>query len=995
MNYVTQPVEPGGDQTNSADDPYLEFGKVIDLHPVFAAMALARKAAEANATDPADVVWDPAWPDLEVDNDDYWNDLVERNWEILSRWYSMSVWAAQKGKRLHFKVVDGVETVTAINAVLPNMASEMVPAITTPVDDTVSTMAKVAPSAIATPQELTELRLKLHSSGYHPVPVIGAHVDTPSAGKKPAMQAWATKCATANQEEVAGWSRSQRDCTNTGILCGEIVGVDIDVLDAALSEKLVARAQELFGPTSLLRIGRAPKTLLVYRVEAPHRKLSTPDLILGDVLEDKNARAKVEILAQGQQFVGFGIHPFTSAAYHWTDKSPLDVPLSDIPVVTLELLQQFISESERILRAAGGRTATEIKKKSKAETMETKEKTKVQEKEIKTRENETRDREQQGNKAANVDNNEKPSREKIADALNHVVNDLEYDEWINIGFALYDGLGDGGRDLWESWSATYPGNDPEVTAAKWNSFATGHSVKIATLFWFAKEQGWWWKDAAPEGHIKLDDFQAFLPEHKYLFTPTCDLWSAISVNSQLQPVLVLDKNGKPKLGPSTKNKAGQLVRGEPVFSPANEWLDKNQSVLQMTWAPGLPMLIRGRLIQDGGWYDHAGASCFNLYRPPTIALGDAMKAGRWVDHVKRVYPENHDHITKWLAYKRQHPEVKINHNIVLGGNVGVGKDTLLAPAVQAVGPWNCSEVSPANLFEPFNEYLKAVLMRVSEAHDIGDVSKFQLYERMKTIGAAPPETLRVNEKNKPAHHVANIVGVIITTNHKTNGLYLPADDRRHYVTWSDVKHSDFESVEGAGDASKYFDALWNWYLQEDGFEHVAAYLATLDISGFNPKAPPDKTPAFWAIVDANRPSEESEIVDLLETIGNPPVVTLEWMAQCSQDDLSAFFKDRKNRATVRHRLENAGYEPVRNDTAKDGFWKVDGSRRVIYARKDLSVPEQFKAARSLAAGCVWQYIPGAFPGDGRAFQAGTWKWGKPASLAMVPLHSSESLLAVA
>jgi hypothetical protein len=45
--------------------------------------------------------------------------------------------------------------------------------------------------------------------------------------------------------------------TNTGLLCGEIVGVDIDVLDAALSAKLVAQALELFGPTPLLRIGRA------------------------------------------------------------------------------------------------------------------------------------------------------------------------------------------------------------------------------------------------------------------------------------------------------------------------------------------------------------------------------------------------------------------------------------------------------------------------------------------------------------------------------------------------------------------------------------------------------------------------------------------------------------------------------------------------------------------------------------------------------------------
>jgi hypothetical protein len=31
---------------------------------------------------------------------------------------------------------------------------------------------------------------------------------------------------------------------------------------------------------------------------------------------------------------------------------------------------------------------------------------------------------------------------------------------------------------------------------------------------------------------------------------------------------------------------------------------------------------------------------------------------------------------------------------------------------------------------------------------------------------------------------------------------------------------------------------------------VAAYLANLDLSAFDPKAPPPKTDAFWAIVDA-------------------------------------------------------------------------------------------------------------------------------------------------
>ncbi len=113
MSNLSQPVETGN-QTNDAVSPALEFGKVIDLHPVYAAMAKAREAAEANGTDPADVVWDPAWPDLPFDDGDYWNDLIERNWETLSRWYAMSLAAARKGKILHIKVGDGVEIVTEI-----------------------------------------------------------------------------------------------------------------------------------------------------------------------------------------------------------------------------------------------------------------------------------------------------------------------------------------------------------------------------------------------------------------------------------------------------------------------------------------------------------------------------------------------------------------------------------------------------------------------------------------------------------------------------------------------------------------------------------------------------------------------------------------------------------------------------------------------------------------------------------------------------------------
>jgi putative DNA primase/helicase len=217
-----------------------------------------------------------------------------------------------------------------------------------------------APFPHSTSEELTELRLKLRANGYHPVPIIAAHIDTKSAGKRPAMTDWQTKCLNADPQEIRKWSTDQSDCTNTGFLCGEIVGVDIDVLNHELSAKLESRAVELFGHSALRRIGRAPKVLLAYRVETPHDKLTTPVLIFGNDVKDKNAHAKVEVLANGQQFVAFGIHPDTRQLYQWPDKSPLDVPATDVPLVTLESLQEFVAEAEQVLREAGGRTKAEI-----------------------------------------------------------------------------------------------------------------------------------------------------------------------------------------------------------------------------------------------------------------------------------------------------------------------------------------------------------------------------------------------------------------------------------------------------------------------------------------------------------------------------------------------------------------------------------------------------------------------------------------------------------
>ena len=113
---------------------------------------------------------------------------------------------------------------------------------------------------------------------------------------------------------------------------------------------------------------------------------------------------------------------------------------------------------------------------------------------------------------------------------------------------------------------------------------------------------------------------------------------------------------------------------------------------------------------------------------------------------------------------------------------------------------------------------------------------------MKGITAAPPDVLRIDEKHLREYAILNVCGVIITTNHKTDGIYLPADDRRHYVAWSDLDKIDFTPA--------YWDELW------DGTAAAASmssphYLANLDLAGFNPKAPPPQTEAFHEIVNAS------------------------------------------------------------------------------------------------------------------------------------------------
>ena len=234
--------------------------------------------------------------------------------------------------------------------------------------------------------------------------------------------------------------------------------------------------------------------------------------------------------------------------------------------------------------------------------------------------------------------------EKVRDALRYYPNnDLEYDEWLAIGMAIHDYLGEAGRAPFDEWSQKSSKFNEKNQDTKWRSFKPGGGITIGTLFELAKRGGWRGNgfrrgentEARQDKTLSPDDFYCYMPlSNSYIFTPTGEMWPATSVNARVPPILVTD-------GP------------EPLKMKASAWLARHRPVEQMTWAPGLPGLIKDRVISGGGWVSRPGSDSFNLYRPPTIALGDATKAEPWIEHVKKVFPDDAAHIIYYLAQRVQ------------------------------------------------------------------------------------------------------------------------------------------------------------------------------------------------------------------------------------------------------------------------------------------------------------------------------------------------------
>jgi Bifunctional DNA primase/polymerase, N-terminal/Family of unknown function (DUF5906) len=431
---------------------------------------------------------------------------------------------------------------------------------------------------------------------------------------------------------------------------------------------------------------------------------------------------------------------------------------------------------------------------------------------------------------------------------------------------------------------------------------------------------------AEGGFLDAEHFVHHGESNQFIYRPTKAMWPGPAVNRRVFPI-----------------QDGEKENGDPRYVQAAEWIPRHQAVEQISWLPGEDEFVGDRYINAGGWEHSEGASVYNMYRPPTREAREG-DVSLWVNHIQVLYGvESAEHILNWMAHRVQFPGDKLNHALVLGGPPGTGKDTILAPLREAVGQGNFTEASPKNLLERFNPWAQSVVLRISEAKDLGDMDRYAFYDATKTLIAAPPETTWINPKFVKPYLIQNLCGVIITTNYREHGMYLPADDRRHYVVWTDIERTAFED--------DHWRRIWDWY-GRGGYEACMWFLGTRDLSAFNPKAPPVQTEAFLRIVQSYGGKEIRTVDNALDQMDYPEATTWVKVTGNMSDADREHYNSEKVREHATSWMKACGYEVERNPgEVKRGRWLVNGVKATVYVNVSKVAPaDRHDAARSLTAG---------------------------------------------
>lgn len=288
---------------------------------------------------------------------------------------------------------------------------------------------------------------RLIDNGYSIIPIMPGSkkpgVWSSSAGWRN-MQSWERYLdQPANAYQVNLWKRWPG--AGIGIMCGDVIGFDIDTLDEELSFRLRACIVGVLGETPAVRVGRAPKMMLNYRAVGGRMR--------------KRRVGPLEVLGEGQQFVAYATHPDTGKPYQWPLEHLADIPLEDLPPCTAEQLEEVLRRVREILPPDQAGAPEQVA----------------------------------GPHAGAANPVLEGTPEAVALALEAIPNpDLHWEDWNRVGMAVYAATGGQGFDVFDRWSSTSSKYDDAACRERWASYRRSPPRRIGagTIYHLAMEHGW-------------------------------------------------------------------------------------------------------------------------------------------------------------------------------------------------------------------------------------------------------------------------------------------------------------------------------------------------------------------------------------------------------------------------------------------------------------------------------------------------------------------------
>lgn len=264
-------------------------------------------------------------------------------------------------------------------------------------------------------------------------------------------------------------------------------------------------------------------------------------------------------------------------------------------------------------------------------------------------------------------------------------------------------------------------------------------------------------------------------------------------------------------------------------------------------------------------------------------------------------PEEHGYFFDLVAHMVQKPQEKANAIVILSGSQGIGKDALLAPIRRAVGEWNCRNISPDEVLDKNNPWAACVMLTIDEVRPMNDDHRAtSMYDALKALSVAPPNTIGIKEKYEKQRWVANCLRIFATTNDRL-AFYIPEEDRRVLMLHS-MLPSRWHLKEGQ---PNYFRELFRW-MYAGGEEAVSAWLAARDIRNFDPQGIVPRT-AAWSGVAERWKAPDDELTQALEMLAWPEVLFAAELTEQLFDGAIELERSMRTRSFV-WKMQQAGYE---------------------------------------------------------------------------------------